>query len=46
MKEVEKKTLSNNHIDIIKRTQYFYDDNGNEYWYGEDKKKHYTKDEG
>lgn len=30
----------------IKRNQYFYDENGNEYWYGEDNKKHYTRNEG
>lgn len=33
-------------LKYIKLDQYFYDDNGNEYWYGEDNKKHYTRDEG
>lgn len=33
-------------LSSIKLHQYFYDDNGNEYWYGEDNKKHYTRDEG
>lgn len=28
-------------------TKYFYDDNGNEYWYSRaDMKKHYTREEG
>lgn len=29
------------------KTLYFYDDDGNEYWYSqEDGKRHYTRDEG
>ena len=31
---------------VEERPKYYYDDNGNEYWYGQDGKRHYTKDEG
>ncbi len=29
-----------------KRPKYYYDENGNEYWYDLDGKRHYTREEG